>query len=121
MQEKRNLEFGIFMARFFGDKFRRIHVHVQIAGLNRSLSFTGPSIVKQVISPLEQSPLLKLSTSMTIIRPNGHVVNERSGEYGPTEEEVAPLLDHLPHGFLDQSVLESRTADIIDDIHRTCS
>ena len=96
--------------------FRRVHVHVQIVGLNRSLSFTGPSIVKQVITPLDRCPLLKLSTSMTLIRPPGKVVNERSGESGLAEKEVVPPLDRVPCSFLDQSVLEERTAGSWSDV-----
>lgn len=91
------------------DIFRPLHVHVHVVGLNRSLSHTGASIIKRVVEPLRRAPALRMTTSLALIRPEGEVVNIRSGESGQAERNLPAAFEAFPLVHLEQAALEART------------
>lgn len=87
-----------------------MHLHILIAGFNRSLSHTWPSIEKNVIGSANRSGA-KVSISSVISYAANAVENIRTGESGWSEQDIPEELKSAEGALLEQEAIdESLTA-----------
>lgn len=78
-------------------------IHVAIVGVNRSLSHTADSIIREIVRPLTSSRFFDTHVSLTLIRPPGGVIdNPRSGESGHIEQDIPEPLRSWPVTVINQ-------------------
>jgi hypothetical protein len=85
-----------------------IRVYVLIVGINRSLSYTHPSIDRHIIEALNRSPFFNVEVMVSLIHPPGdRIDNPRSREHGDLETNVPAHWGDYPLLHLSMSELES--------------
>lgn len=96
---------------------REVRVFLLLVGLNRSLSQTSRSIVRELIRPLERSTSTSFAGGLFLIRPEGgYVENSRSDENGLIEENVPQRLSRLQTTTLQETELRRQVDGICRDL-----
>lgn len=93
-----------------------INITILVVGLNRSLSYTAPSIVRRVQKPLEKSFLFSVRTNLAFIVPRGPVINHRSGEHGDVEINLPQSLSATNIWNLDEEDLQGETMETLEKV-----
>ena len=81
----------------------KLRVSVHVVGLNRSLSFTAKTIVRELIRPLSRVPWIQMDTRILLVEPDGSILNPRTGESGFAELGVPSDLKSIPVEFFSQA------------------
>ena len=99
------------------DGNKKVRVFLLLLGLNRSLSYTSESIVRELVRPLERSKSTKFMAQLFLIQPAERFIsNAWSREEGPLEAEIPESLRGVFAAILEQSELERRVLPVASEL-----